>query len=159
MRPGIINVDFADVRSVMGNAGSALMGIGSGTGKGRAALAASRAISSPLLDAPIERATGIVFNVIGGSDMSLKEIQDAADLIYGSVDVDANVIFGALVDDSIEDDSITITVLATGFRVEGEAVPIREGEERRARRAARPPRLKGWYLMAVFNLKSKIQPL
>uniref|UniRef100_A0A7S1FQ27 Plastid division protein FtsZ n=1 Tax=Corethron hystrix TaxID=216773 RepID=A0A7S1FQ27_9STRA len=121
VRPGIINVDFADVRSVMGDAGSALMGIGSGTGKGRAALAASRAISSPLLDAPIEKATGIVFNVIGGSDMSLKEIQDAADLIYDSVDIDANVIFGALVDDTIDDDSITITVLATGFKIEGDA--------------------------------------
>ena len=102
MRPGIINVDFAD-------AGSALMGIGSGTGKDRAALAASRAISSSLPDATIERATRIVFNVIGMSSMSFKEIQDAADLIYDSVDLDANVIFGALVDDSIEGDSITIT--------------------------------------------------
>lgn len=90
VRPGIINVDFTDVCSVMGDAGSALMGISSVASKGRAALAVSRAISSPLLDASIKRTTVIVFNAIGVSDMSLKEIQDAADLIYDSVDVDEN---------------------------------------------------------------------
>ena len=75
VRPGLINVDFADVRSVMGDAGTALMGIGTGTGKTRAEDAASAAISSPLLDSPIDRATGIVFNIIGGSDLTLQEVR------------------------------------------------------------------------------------
>ena len=117
MRPGLINVDFADVRSVMGNAGTALMGIGTGTGKTRAEDAALAAISSPLLDSPIDKASGIVFNVIGGRDMTLQEINKAAALIYDSVHPEANIIFGALVDPSIDDDSISITVLATGWRV------------------------------------------
>jgi len=167
VRPGLINVDFADVRSVMGNAGTALMGIGTGTGKvsvdqigqtrpgrhlitslhcialsslfslvfllsssshnllgfcshsqNRAEDAAAAAISSPLLDSPIDRATGIVFNIIGGRDMTLQEINAAAEVIYDSVDPNANIIFGALVDDSIDDDSVSITVLATGFKLE-----------------------------------------
>lgn len=118
VRPGLINVDFADVRSVMGNAGTALMGIGTGTGKTRAEDAAAAAISSPLLDSPIDRATGIVFNIIGGRDMTLQEINAAAEVIYDSVDPNANIIFGALVDDTIDDDSVSITVLATGFKLE-----------------------------------------
>jgi cell division protein FtsZ len=117
VRPGLINVDFADVRSVMGNAGTALMGIGTGTGKTRAEDAALAAISSPLLDSPIDKASGIVFNVIGGRDMTLQEINKAAALIYDSVHPEANIIFGALVDPSIDDDSISITVLATGFKL------------------------------------------
>ena len=115
VRPGLINVDFADVRSVMQNAGTALMGIGTGTGKTRAEDAATAAISSPLLDSPIERAKGVVFNIIGGRDMSLVEVNRAAKVIYEAVDDDANIIFGALVDDSLMDGSISITVLATGF--------------------------------------------
>lgn len=118
VRPGLINVDFADVRSVMGNAGTALMGIGTGTGKTRAEDAAAAAISSPLLDSPIDRATGIVFNIIGGRDMTLQEINGAAEVIYDSVDPNANIIFGALVDDTIDDDSVSITVLATGFKLD-----------------------------------------
>jgi len=119
VRPGLINVDFADVRSVMQGAGTALMGIGTGTGKTRAEDAAAAAISSPLLDSPIDEATGIVFNIIGGRDMSLVEVNRAAGVIYQSVDEDANIIFGALVDDSISDGSVSITVLATGFKAEG----------------------------------------
>ena len=115
VRPGLINVDFADVRSVMHNAGTALMGIGTGTGKTRAEDAAAAAISSPLLDSPIERAKGVVFNIIGGRDMSLVEVNRAAKVIYEAVDEDANIIFGALVDDSLSDGSVSITVLATGF--------------------------------------------
>jgi cell division protein FtsZ len=115
VRPGLINVDFADVRSVMQNAGTALMGIGTGTGKTRAEDAATAAISSPLLDSPIERAKGVVFNIIGGRDMSLVEVNRAAKVIYEAVDDDANIIFGALVDESLTDGSISITVLATGF--------------------------------------------
>lgn len=119
VRPGLINVDFADVRSVMYEAGTALMGIGMGTGKTRAEDAAAAAISSPLLDSPIEKAMGIVFNIVGGRDMSLVEVNKAAQVIYDAVDDDANIIFGAMVDDAVDDDSITITVLATGFNMGG----------------------------------------
>lgn len=116
VRPGLINVDFADVRSVMADAGSALMGIGTGSGKSGAEDAAAAAISSPLLDSPIDQATGVVFNIVGGPELSLKQVDRAAKVIYESVDADANVIFGALIDDEIADDSVTMTVLATGFK-------------------------------------------
>lgn len=115
VRPGLINVDFADVRSVMQDAGTALMGIGAGVGKTSAEDAAIAAISSPLLDAPVEQATGVVFNIIGGADLSLQEVDRAARVIYDNVHEDANVIFGALVDDEINDGTVSITVLATGF--------------------------------------------
>lgn len=116
VRPGLINVDFADVRSVMHNSGSALMGIGTGTGKNGAEEAAAAAISSPLLDSPIDQATGVVFNIVGGPSLSLKQVDRAARVIYKAVHEDANVIFGGLIDDSIVDDSVTMTVLATGFQ-------------------------------------------
>lgn len=119
VRPGLINVDFADVRSVMADAGSALMGIGTGSGKTRAQDAAIAAISSPLLDFPIEKAKGIVFNITGGHDMTLHEINSAAEVIYEAVDPNANIIFGALVDDNMENE-ISITVVATGFSQPGE---------------------------------------
>merc|ERR1719401_3028605 len=116
VRPGLINVDFADVRSVMHNSGSALMGIGTGTGKNGAEEAAAAAISSPLLDSPIDQATGVVFNIVGGSSLSLKQVDRAARVIYNAVHEDANVIFGGLIDDFITDDSVTMTVLATVFQ-------------------------------------------
>lgn len=114
VKPGLINVDFADVRTVMGNAGTALMGIGTGKGKTRAQDAAVAAISSPLLDFPIAKAKGIVFNIVGGDDLTLTEINAAAEVIYENVDQDANIIFGALVDKKMNSE-ISITVLATGF--------------------------------------------
>lgn len=114
VRPGLINVDFADVRSVMKDAGSALMGIGTGVGKTSAEDAAIAAISSPLLDEPVQDATGVVFNILGPRNLSLQEVNRAARVIYDNVHEDANVIFGALVDDTIEDE-VSITVLATGF--------------------------------------------
>ncbi|KAJ1407135.1 Tubulin/FtsZ, partial [Ochromonadaceae sp. CCMP2298] len=89
IKPGLVNVDFADVRAIMGNAGTALMGIGQGKGKDRAVDAAIAAISSPLLGFPIAKAKGIVFNIVGGSDMSLQEINKAADVIYDNVDAGA----------------------------------------------------------------------
>merc|ERR1711988_1745511 len=98
VKPGLINVDFADVRTVMGNAGTALMGIGTGKGKSRAQDAAVAAISSPLLDFPVKRAKGIVFNIVGGSDLTLTEINAASEVIYENVDPEANIIFGALID-------------------------------------------------------------
>mmetsp|Transcript_29137 Transcript_29137/g.33853 ORF Transcript_29137/g.33853 Transcript_29137/m.33853 type:complete len:440 (+) Transcript_29137:245-1564(+) len=119
VRPGLINVDFADVRSVMADAGTALMGIGTGMGKTSAEDAAIAAISSPLLDAPVDEATGVVFNIIGGENLSLQEVDRAARVIYENVHEDANVIFGALVDEDITDDTVSITVLATGFMDEG----------------------------------------
>jgi cell division protein FtsZ len=115
IKPGLVNVDFADVRTIMGNAGTALMGIGTGKGKSRAVDAAMSAISSPLLDFPITRAKGIVFNIVGGSDMTLQEINAAAEVIYDNVDPDANIIFGALVDDATANGEVSITELATGF--------------------------------------------
>lgn len=118
VRPGLINVDFADVRSVMHDAGTALMGIGTGQGKTSAEDAAIAAISSPLLDAPVDEATGVVFNIIGGESLSLQEVDRAARVIYENVHDDANVIFGALVDDEITDGTVSITVLATGFQEE-----------------------------------------
>ncbi len=118
VRPGLINVDFADVRSVMADAGTALMGIGTGMGKSSAEDAAIAAISSPLLDAPVDEATGVVFNIIGGESLSLQEVDRAARVIYDNVHEDANVIFGALVDEEITDGTVSITVLATGFQEE-----------------------------------------
>ena len=127
VRPGLINVDFADVRSIMADAGSALMGIGTGSGKTRAQDAAIAAISSPLLDFPIEKAKGIVFNITGGHDMTLHEINAAAEVIYEAVDPNANIIFGALVDDNMENE-ISITVVATGFIQPGENLVMSENK-------------------------------
>lgn len=113
--PGIINVDFADVRTVMQNAGSALMGIGSAQGAGRAEEAAKMAINSPLLDLSIEGAKGVLFAISGGEDMTMLEIQDAANIITESIDPDAKVIFGAINDDRLKKDEIKVTVIASGF--------------------------------------------
>ncbi|NJM59281.1 MAG: cell division protein FtsZ [Oscillatoriales cyanobacterium RU_3_3] len=113
--PGLVNVDFADVRAVMADAGSALMGIGVGSGKSRAREAAMQAISSPLLEASsIEGARGVVFNITGGSDMTLHEVNAAAETIYEVVDPNANIIFGAVIDERLQGE-IKITAIATGF--------------------------------------------
>lgn len=117
--PGLINVDFADVRAIMADAGSALMGIGMGSGKSRAREAAVAAVSSPLLEASIHGAKGVVINITGGYDLTLHEVNSAADSIYEVVDEDANIIFGAVIDDSMEGE-IRITVIATGFDGESE---------------------------------------
>lgn len=118
--PGLVNVDFADVRAIMENAGSSLMGIGTATGKSRARDAALNAIQSPLLDIGIERATGIVWNITGGSDMTLFEVNAAAEVIYDLVDPTANLIFGAVVDPSLTG-QVSITLIATGFKRQEEA--------------------------------------
>jgi cell division protein FtsZ len=112
--PGLVNLDFADVRTIMRDAGSALMGIGSASGENRAAEAARTAVSSPLLEASIEGATGILLNVTGGSDIGLFEVNEAAEVVTGAADQNANVIFGAVIDDSIGD-QVQVTVIATGF--------------------------------------------
>ncbi|XP_045809130.1 cell division protein FtsZ homolog 2-2, chloroplastic-like [Trifolium pratense] len=113
--PGLVNVDFADVRSIMANAGSSLMGIGTATGKTRARDAALNAIQSPLLDIGIERATGIVWNITGGTDLTLFEVNAAAEVIYDLVDPSANLIFGAVIDPSLTG-QVSITLIATGFK-------------------------------------------
>lgn len=112
--PGLVNVDFADVRSVMTSAGSALMGIGTGSGENRAGMAAKQAISSPLLEITIDGAKGVLFNIIGGADMTMSEVDEAAKIIVAAADADAKIIFGATIDDSLVD-QIKITVIATGF--------------------------------------------
>ena len=113
--PGIINVDFADVRAIMSDAGSALMGVGFGTGEERATAAARAAVSSPLLDVSINGARGVLFNVSGGSDLTMWEINEAAKVITESIDRDAKVIFGAVQDEHIKKGELKITVIATGF--------------------------------------------
>lgn len=112
--PGLINVDFADVRTIMSNAGSALMGIGTGVGENRASAAARMAISSPLLELSIDGAKGVLYNITGGSDLTMNEVDEASKLIAASVDPDANIIFGATIDEQMVD-QVKITVIATGF--------------------------------------------
>jgi cell division protein FtsZ len=113
---GLINVDFADVKAIMSASGSAIMGVGKGSGEGRALEAARMAINSPLLETSIEGAHGVIFNVTGGSDMTLHEVNEAAEIIYQSVDKDANIIFGSVIDERIQGE-IQITVIATGFEL------------------------------------------
>ncbi len=112
--PGLINVDFADVRTIMSNAGSALMGIGTGIGENRAQAAARAAIASPLLEISMDGARGVLFNIIGGPDLTMSEVDEAAKIISSSADSDANIIFGATIDESMHD-QLRITVVATGF--------------------------------------------
>ncbi len=126
--PGLVNLDFADVRTIMTDAGSALMGIGAASGENRAAEAARAAVSSPLLEASIEGATGILLNITGGADIGLFEVNEAAEVVTSAADANANVIFGAVIDDA-KGDEITVTVIATGFG----------GDRRRRRRAAETP--------------------
>jgi cell division protein FtsZ len=111
---GLINLDFADVKSVMSQAGSALMGIGHGSGENRAVIAAQQAIESPLLEVSIDGARGVVFNITGGSDLSMHEVNEAAEVITTAVSPDANIIFGATIKPDMQD-KIDITVIATGF--------------------------------------------
>jgi cell division protein FtsZ len=112
--PGLINVDFADVKAIMQTAGSALMGVGRATGEGRAVEAARNAINSPLLETTIDGASGVIFTVTGGPDLTLHEVQEAANVVYSSVSDEANIIFGAVIDDRLHGE-VLITVIATGF--------------------------------------------
>jgi cell division protein FtsZ len=124
--PGLVNLDFADVRTIMSDAGSALMGIGVASGENRAAEAARAAVSSPLLEATIEGATGVLLNVTGGGELGLFEVNEAAEVVTSAADQNANVIFGAVIDDA-KGDEVTVTVIATGF-----------GDRRRRRRREVP---------------------
>lgn len=140
-KPGIVNVDFADVRAIMADSGSALMGIGVASGENRAAEAAKAAINSPLLELSIDGAKGVLFNVTGGPDITMLEINEAANIITESIDPNAKVIFGAVVDDQVRKGDVQITVVATGFDAErvkestektlSRATMLREEEERK----------------------------
>ena len=112
--PGLINVDFADVKTVMSNAGSALMGVGTAKGEGGGKAAAEAAIKSPLLEASIDGARGVLINVIGGKELSLFDVNEAANIVNEAADPNAVVIFGAVIDESLNDE-IRVTVIATGF--------------------------------------------
>jgi cell division protein FtsZ len=112
--PGLINLDFADVKSVMSNAGSALMGIGSARGDDRSVVAAEQAVSSPLLEASIDGAHGVLLSIAGGSDLGLFEINEAAALVSQAAHPEANIIFGATIDDALGDE-VRVTVIAAGF--------------------------------------------
>jgi cell division protein FtsZ len=127
--PGLINLDFADVKSIMSNAGSALMGIGSARGEDRARAAAEMAVSSPLLEASIEGAHGVLLSIAGGSDLGLFEVSAAANLIQGAAHEEANIIFGTVIDDALGDE-VRVTVIAAGF--EGGQPPRRQPISRSA---------------------------
>lgn len=115
--PGLINLDFADVKTIMSNKGSALMGIGASSGEHRAVEAAKKAISSPLLETSIDGAQGVLMNITGGSNLSLYEVQEAADIVASASDQDVNMIFGSVINDELKDE-IIVTVIATGFKEE-----------------------------------------
>ena len=122
--PGLINADFADVKTIMSDAGSALMGIGTAKGEGGARAAAEAAIKSPLLEASIEGARGVLFNITGGKDLSLFDVTEASNIITEAVDAEANIIFGAVINEELEDE-IRVTVIATGFERRNPAVGAR----------------------------------
>jgi len=147
--PGLINVDFADVRAIMRDTGSALMGIGVGTGENRAIEAAKAAISSPLLEVSIDGARGILFTVTGGKNLGMQEVSEAAKVITSSADDDAKVIFGTVIDESMGDD-VRITVVATGF----------DGRERKSSRIEEEKRpifgnSKPFYSSSIFDKKDR----
>ena len=127
--PGLINLDFADVKAVMSGAGSALMGIGNARGDDRAAVAAEMAIASPLLEASMDGARGVLLNISGGSDLGLFEINEAAQLVADAAHPEANIIFGAVIDDALGDE-VRVTVIAAGFDA-GAPTPVRRIETRR----------------------------
>ena len=133
--PGLVNLDFADVRTIMREAGSALMGIGSASGDNRASEAAKLAISSPLLEESVEGATGVLLNITGGRDLGLFEVNEAAEIVQGAADSNANIIFGSVLDESLGDE-VRVTVIATGFD-HGRARPRSAREETRRSAASR----------------------
>lgn len=134
--PGLINVDFADVKSVMSGAGSALMGIGSARGEGRSVKAAESAINSPLLEASMDGAHGVLLSIAGGSDLGLFEINEAASLVQEAAHIEANIIFGTVIDDSLGDE-VRVTVIAAGFDGGGPARRTFESASRGALSTAR----------------------
>jgi cell division protein FtsZ len=147
--PGLINLDFADVRTIMTGAGTAMMGMGTGVGEGRASDAAQQAISSPLIDEDIQGATGIIINITGPRDLGLFEVDEAAEIVQAAADSDANIIFGAVIDEQ-RGEEVTVTVIGTGFAPPPEQrvrtarrepeLPLRGSRDRERPRADRPSR-------------------
>ncbi|MBI2756524.1 MAG: cell division protein FtsZ [Chloroflexi bacterium] len=133
--PGLVNLDFADVKSIMSESGAALMAIGRGTGESRAADAARMAIASPLLDVSMEGAKGVLLNITGGSDLALSEINEAAEIVAQAADPEANIIFGAVIDPRLENE-VKITVIATGFDIPPAGVASRPFRSTFAQRSA-----------------------
>src|SRR5205823_7517902 len=140
--PGLINVDFADVKGIMSGAGTALMGIGAARGDGRALKAAEIAINSPLLEASMEGAQGVLMSIAGGSDLGLFEINEAASLVQEAAHPEANIIFGTVIDDSLGDE-VRVTVIAAGFEAGGpthkKPEPTAFKSPQAARTASPPP--------------------
>jgi cell division protein FtsZ len=134
--PGVINLDFADVKAIMENAGEALMGIGHGAGDSRAEDAAKQAVSSPLLETSIDGAKGILFNITAGKDITLQEVQKAAEIVRAAADPSANIIFGVVRDDTMQGE-IKITVIATGFGAKS-STEVRHDAQRRTIERERP---------------------
>ena len=120
--PGLVNLDFADIKTIMLNTGMAHMGIGRASGENRAEDAAKQAVQSPMLETSIEGARGVIINITGGTNLGLHEVNTAAELVQRSVDPEANIIFGAVIDESLDED-IVITVIATGFEKEQNTIP------------------------------------
>ncbi|RWZ60688.1 cell division protein FtsZ [Halobacillus fulvus] len=133
--PGLINVDFADVKTIMVDKGSALMGIGIATGESRAAEAAKKAISSPLLETSIDGAHGVLMNISGGSNLSLYEVQEAADIVTSAADQEVNVIFGSVINENLKDE-IVVTVIATGF----DESQLAEGQQKKRPQPQQQPK-------------------
>ena len=150
---GTTNVDFADVRTVMNHMGRALMGTGCAKGEGRARIAAEQAITSPLLDnISVEGATGVLINIVGGPDMKMKEIQEAASLIQEQAHEDANIIFGASIDESMNE-VLKVTVIATGFEAMEEEIPIEVTQQ--VRRSAERTNLREGFAPATSRSPSR----
>jgi cell division protein FtsZ len=137
--PGLINLDFADVRTIMHDAGSALMGIGTAGGENRCAEAAKAAISSPLLEESVNGATGILLNITGGKDLGLFEVNESAEIIQNAADPNANIIFGSVIDESMGDE-VRVTVIGTGFD-HRPGRSVRGGRPGRSSRPDRGPRI------------------
>ncbi len=135
--PGLINLDFADVKTIMSNKGSALMGIGVASGESRAAEAAKKAISSPLLETSIDGAQGVLMNITGGTNLSLFEVQEAADIVASASDQEVNMIFGSVINENLKDENV-VTVIATGFSEVEQARPAARPNFGQSRPAANP---------------------
>ncbi|KIL50387.1 cell division protein FtsZ [Jeotgalibacillus alimentarius] len=138
--PGLINLDFADVKTIMSNKGSALMGIGIASGENRASEAAKKAISSPLLETAIDGAQGVLMNITGGTNLSLYEVQEAADIVASASDQEVNMIFGSVIDEDLKDE-ILVTVIATGFsETHNQSKPARPQMGGQVRQQPQPPK-------------------
>jgi cell division protein FtsZ len=143
VQPGLINLDFADVKAVMSGQGHSLMGIGFGSGDQRAADAARDAVASPLLETTIDGARGILLNITGGSDLTLHEVNEAAEIVRASADKDANIIFGMVIDEKMSGE-VKVTVVATGFTVSPESSRELEEQYSRPAPAEEVPAFKGF---------------